>query len=535
MAQPPPFSNGFGTLRGGNSFSPEPPVANGTPTSSASGLAELYSRYQQITQLDTQRDQFTMELLTRVAFLTQENDQLRAEMQHQRDSATAWEQQQPHYERRVAQMQRAMADNPFVVILIDGDGMIFTDEYLRRGEAGGRHAASQLYSAVSEYVDERTTDVPLNVRIVCRIYANARGLTEVLLRKGIIDDKSVFEDFTRGFTRGKSMFDFVDVGSGKDRADEKIIESLKLFSQDLHCRRVLFGCSHDNGYARVLEEFSDRPEIVGKVVLLEGVPFERELIPLPYETTKFPGLFRDTKIILNPSAVPYIYNQSVEEPLNGAKVFNIMAGLPTRFPPPDRAISVMDSPLPSQAALATSSRLPRTPSASTFGSDNFPALNQPITWANKAAAPPPPAPETPVYKPVTRDEIIARNRKGQRVDPPAKSYDKAEVDRIKRMKLCNVHFLRQECPYGTNCTHIHNYKASDDEIKTLRLVARMAPCNNGSGCQDIKCIHGHECPAPPHKYNHIKGTKSCIFGEQCKFVPELHDIDRDVVKTLVIR
>jgi hypothetical protein len=27
----------------------------------------------------------------------------------------------------------------------------------------------------------------------------------------------------RGFTRGKTLFDFIDVGPGKDRADEKII------------------------------------------------------------------------------------------------------------------------------------------------------------------------------------------------------------------------------------------------------------------------------------------------------------------------
>jgi hypothetical protein len=58
---------------------------------------------------------------------------------------------------------------------------------------------------------------------VCRIYANVRGLSDVLARMGIIDDVSVFEDFARGFTRGKTMFDFIDVGSGKDRADEKII------------------------------------------------------------------------------------------------------------------------------------------------------------------------------------------------------------------------------------------------------------------------------------------------------------------------
>jgi hypothetical protein len=58
---------------------------------------------------------------------------------------------------------------------------------------------------------------------VCRVYANVRGLGDVLVRTGTIEEMSVFEDFTRGFSRGKTLFDFVDVGAGKDRADEKII------------------------------------------------------------------------------------------------------------------------------------------------------------------------------------------------------------------------------------------------------------------------------------------------------------------------
>ena len=55
------------------------------------------------------------------------------------------------------------------------------------------------------------------------MYANVKGLADVLVRAGAIKDVAVFEDFARGFSRGKTLFDFVDVGSGKDRADEKII------------------------------------------------------------------------------------------------------------------------------------------------------------------------------------------------------------------------------------------------------------------------------------------------------------------------
>lgn len=94
---------------------------------------------------------------------------------------------------------------------------------------GGRCAASQLYTAVHDWIENETKDVPLNARIICRIYANVRGLGDVLVKTGAIEHTGIFEDFVRGFTRAKTMFDFIDVGSGKDRADDKIIgESCEL-------------------------------------------------------------------------------------------------------------------------------------------------------------------------------------------------------------------------------------------------------------------------------------------------------------------
>jgi hypothetical protein len=159
-----------------------------------------------------------------------------------------------------------------------------------------------------------------------------------------------------------------------------------------------------------------------------------------------------------------------------------------------------------------------------------------MNWAAKAAAPAPPiAHTTPKYESVNREEAIARNRAGQRVDPQTREYDKTEVDRVKKIKMCNVHFLRRECQYGNNCTHLHNYEPTTSELNTLRLVARMAPCSHGSGCDDVKCIYGHRCPAPASKSSWHKGSKSCIFGDACKFPADLHDLDCNIVKTLVVR
>ncbi|KAF1834674.1 hypothetical protein BDW02DRAFT_323474 [Decorospora gaudefroyi] len=516
------------------SFDGPGPVSPVLTAPEDSDMTTLSKRYEQFQLFDREKTKFMGELLARHEYLTQQRQLMVSERVRDREFVLECQNEKKQYEKWVKNMQRAIADNPFVVVLIDGDGMIFLDEFLRQGEHGGRQAASQLHAAVQEYIDNDALNVPHGARIVCRIYANVRGLGDVLVRSGAIQEIGQFEDFVRGFTRGKTLFDFIDVGAGKDRADEKIIESFKLYSRDYHCRRLLFGCSHDNGYARALEECSDRAELVNKVVLLEGVPFEKELVPLPYGTKKFPGLFRDTKINVWRPGAAFIPPQS-SRPIDAKGSPIASSGLPARFPAARSPAepTFMDSPLPSSAMLT---KLPRTPSTSTLDSDGFPALKPTVmNWAAKAAAPPPPAPLAPVYKPISREEVIARNRAGQRVDPPCKDYDKVEVDRIKKIKLCNMHFLRQECPYEEKCSHLHAYRPTDDELSTLRLVARMAPCVHGSACQDIRCIYGHRCPAPPHKTHHIKGTKSCLFGDSCKFPPELHDIDTNVVKTLVIR
>ena len=158
--------------------------------------------------------------------------------------------------------------------------MIFNNLFLSDGEKGGRQAAWLLKDAIKKWASQFQPDLPSDYRIVVRIYANVRGLADVLVRAGIIENIYQFEDFTRGFTRSHTLFDFVDVGSGKDRADAKIIDGLKLTLLDYHCRQILFGCSHDNGYARTLESFADDGQAKARVTLLEGVPFEKELLEL---------------------------------------------------------------------------------------------------------------------------------------------------------------------------------------------------------------------------------------------------------------
>lgn len=99
-------------------------------------------------------------------------------------------------------------------MLIDGDGMIFDDRLVQNGEAGGREAAGLLWNAVMDHY-QKDTGLPSDIKMVARIYANLKGLGEVLKKSGIISMPSTIEDFARGFTGSKQLFDFVDVGVGK--------------------------------------------------------------------------------------------------------------------------------------------------------------------------------------------------------------------------------------------------------------------------------------------------------------------------------
>lgn len=107
--------------------------------------------------------------------------------------------------------------------------MIFDNRFLQKGLAGGKQAAATLFNAIVAYIERETKIIPPTSRVLCRIYANVKGLADTLVRAGILQEAAQFEEFVRGFTMGRTLFDFVDVGPGKDRADDKIIGKFRLW------------------------------------------------------------------------------------------------------------------------------------------------------------------------------------------------------------------------------------------------------------------------------------------------------------------
>lgn len=209
---------------------------------------------------------------------------------------------------------------------------------------------------------------------------------------------------------------------------------------DAHCQHILFGGSADNGYARVLEPYVEDETVRGKITLLEGPPFARELAVIKdkFRVASFANVFRHQKLFNN-----------------------------------KRRISFHITP-------------PATPSvdyASVAGK------------APSTSAPPPTTQLSPSRVPVSTQ--VLRNRMGQRVDAPLK-YSFDDFMSLKARKLCNSFHLLGKCSsrafenYG-KCQHDHDGTLNRSEMEALRAVARQSPCQRGLECNDPDCPFGHRC------------------------------------------
>jgi hypothetical protein len=106
-------------------------------------------------------------------------------------------------------------------LLLDGEGIIFKDEFLQLGEQGGRNAAKQLWKSLEDYVATNLSTIT-KPKIMTKIYLNVKGLVETYNRGGINLEISTISDFIRGFNETTSFFEIVDVGTGKNKAHDKI-------------------------------------------------------------------------------------------------------------------------------------------------------------------------------------------------------------------------------------------------------------------------------------------------------------------------
>ncbi|KAH6664527.1 hypothetical protein B0J14DRAFT_661436 [Halenospora varia] len=210
---------------------------------------------------------------------------LRSDLENERESRLRWQDKARVLGERISSMEKSR----FVLVLIDADAdmYMFDQRYLSRGLAGGQDAADDLTAIVREYCLSLGFPVHQaeNIPIVVKAYANLFGLGKACAEKQLTNSVYDVIQFWIGFSRRHPLFDFVNVGSGKEEADNKIREVLGWHLSNLQCEHVLLACCGDSGYLPVLRQHAAKQAYLERLTLLSVGSARPKMCDLGFPTT----------------------------------------------------------------------------------------------------------------------------------------------------------------------------------------------------------------------------------------------------------
>ena len=213
-------------------------------------------------------------------------------------------------------------------------------------------------------------------------------------------------------------------------------ESFNLFIKDTHCKHLVLGCCHDNGYAVILDPYKHDPASKSRITLLHGSQLGKEYTNLPFNTIKLNGIFREAALA----------SSSNNQQARSGDSFTIV---PSRL---ERSHEHVNSGVSDTTAVFTRAVYPRH---------------------------------------------ILLNVHDERVDAPfpePRAEDWTNFNqRIKQQKLCNDYTLKGHCD-NQKCVYAHIPDLHLGEVWALAKRVRFSFCTQGSKCRSADCVYGHVCP-----------------------------------------
>jgi hypothetical protein len=341
-----------------------------------------------------------------------------------------------------------------------------------------------------------------------QVVLNLNGLAAKLQSCGIIMNPNELLAFGRSFGLAQPLFSFVDVGGGKERADHKLREHLRLFMRLAQCKHVFFAPCHDNGYLPVLESY--RREHAGRMTLIETREAEPGFLELGIEKIQMSGIFRSENL-------PNGSIKSIPPSALDAAANSLRSPTCPTSPQPKRVSARTPSGMPANPVAFVPKAASPAPSAESNGSilSSWATVGKSGSSSKTISIAP--------KKAVVRRHIFV-NAYDERIDPELPRTDPAAEGRFSERtktlgKHCNAHHLMGKCERGEYCDYVHGERVSGGERLVLMHKARSLSCPQKFNCLDPTCPYGHHC-----KF----GGKTC-YVDRCYF-SDTHNMDLEPAK-----
>ena len=178
---------------------------------------ELQQRLQDYRQFDEARQADVEVLAATCHKLSSDLLAVQSDLDHERNTRRTW--------KKRAEEAEASIRRKFVVVLVDGDGYIFRKAFFKAvAVSGGSKAANDLHTEVLNNLrdPQRSTGISPDCDVLVNIYACKAGLAKALAAANFLARPADIDQFFCSFSQSRSLFQFIDCGRGKERADAKL-------------------------------------------------------------------------------------------------------------------------------------------------------------------------------------------------------------------------------------------------------------------------------------------------------------------------
>ncbi|CBQ71962.1 conserved hypothetical protein [Sporisorium reilianum SRZ2] len=153
---------------------------------------------------------------------------------------------------------------PYIVVILDGDNLLFDPRHLTQGYDGGKF----VYNELRQRIARKHQLIPERLDLRIRMFCSKTALAD-MLHTGRIVSRLVFFDFLQGLIDGNLCSYIVNVGRGDQAADLRVKAALADALMDQRCFRAYLGGLDDYGYKEELGAISEAGLLETKVHLVQ--------------------------------------------------------------------------------------------------------------------------------------------------------------------------------------------------------------------------------------------------------------------------
>lgn len=268
-----------------------------------------------------------------------------------------------------------------------------------------------------------------------------------------------------------------------------------LFANNVQCKHLIFGCCHNSAYAVTLEPYASNPIAASSVTLLKSYEDNTYFEGLPFNSVRFPHIFRST---------PFKETGRLAEDVDYRQVhpqIHASGGISRDLRKNSANKAAGGNEALGKGQAASNASIP-------LQTRKHGPINPRSTWGS--------------------NQTVLLNINDERVDPPLleEDYDTSESmkDRMEVKRFCHFYHLLGTCasvnPSDRQvCRFRHGSELSPQETVVLRNYVKELACVRGSKCRQPDCIFGHTCHGQPE----------CTKGARCLFY-KFHEVDPTVVR-----